>query len=109
MLSKLLFRLNQVIRGQVPGGYDIKYNGNVRNGEVYYSEGTTKLCFHQELGGGTCMMYIDVPSKDKWEQLTHTPLSRRKEILDRVGQYMQKLSASDWNYEVQDDMIYFFK
>jgi hypothetical protein len=108
MLSKFLFRLKQVIAGSAAEGYHIWYNGNVRSGDVYYAEGSTRLCFHQELGGGRCMMYIDVPAPDQWERITHTPLVRRNEILERIARHMQKISASGWKYEIQDQMIYYF-
>ena len=86
----------------------IEYTGNARSGTVIYIDNKTRLDFYYEMGGGNCMVYIDVPTEEKWEQLTNTPVSSRREILEFTAATVQTQQASNCYYEIQSNAIIFY-
>ncbi len=60
------------------------------------------------MGGGNCMVYIDIPTQLQWEAFTKTPLARRKEILEFVAATVQAQQASNCNYEIKESSIGFY-
>ena len=86
----------------------IEYTENARSGTVIYIDNEIRLEFSHEMGGGNCMIYIDVPTEEKWEQLTNTPVSLRKEILEFTAATVHAQQASNCYYEIQSNAIIFY-
>ncbi len=85
----------------------IEYEGNGRSGTIIYIDSEIRIEFIHEMGGGNCMLYIELPSLVQWETQTKTPLSARKEILEFVAATVQAQQASNCNYEIREDAIVF--
>lgn len=86
----------------------VEYDGNLRAGSTTYVEGDLRIPFYHEMGGGNCLVYIDVPAEEQWEAQTKTPLTRRTEILEFVAQTVQREQAPSCRYEIQDSAIVFY-
>ena len=86
----------------------IEYEGNFRSGTIIYFDNDIRIEFYHEMGGGNCMFYIDIPTEEKWEAQTKTPLSSRKEILEFVATTVQRQQASNCNYEIKSNGIGFY-
>jgi hypothetical protein len=88
----------------------IEYTGNLRAGTVIYIDNDTRIEFSHEIGGGNCLVYIDIPTEAQWEAFTKTPLARRKEILDFVAATVQAQQASTCYFEIKENAItYYYK
>lgn len=85
----------------------LQYDGNYRAGTITYVEGDLRIGFFHEMGGGDCKFYIDVPTAERWEAATGTPLARREEILEFVAAQVQRDQAPSWRYEIGVDAIVF--
>lgn len=86
----------------------IEYEGNLRSGSVIYLDIDTKIEFSNEMGGGNCLAYINIPSETLWETVTKVPLSRRKDILEYVAAAVQAQQASNCYFEIKEDSIGFY-
>lgn len=86
----------------------IEYKGNGRSGTVIYIDNENRIEFINEMGGGNCMLYIEIPTAKQWELQTNTPLSGRKEILEFVAATVQAQQASNCDYEIKNDIIGFY-
>jgi hypothetical protein len=86
----------------------IMYTGNVRAGSVVYIEGDIRIEFYHEMGGGDCQLYIDIPTKERWEAATQTPLSRLDEIVGFVASTVRREQAPSWRYEIHENEIAFY-
>jgi len=86
----------------------IEYVGNFRAGTIIYIDDEIRIEFYHEMGGGNCMFYIDIPTEEKWEAQTRTPLSARKEILEFVATTVQAQQASNCNYEIKSNEMGFY-
>ena len=89
-------------------GRKIEYEGTFRAGTITYVEGDLRINFYHEMGGGNCMFYVDIPTEEKWEVQTRTPLSRRQEILEFVAETVRREQASSTRYEIQDSAIVYY-
>lgn len=85
----------------------VEYEGNLRAGSVIYIDSESRIEFYNEMGGGNCMVYIDIPAEEQWEEATKTPLSRRSEILEFVAATVQAQQASNCYYEIKTKEINF--
>jgi hypothetical protein len=86
----------------------IEYEGNVRSGTVIYVEGEIRLSFWYEMGGGNCMVYIDIPTEEQWEGRTQLHLSGRKEILEFIAGRVGAEQAPNCRYEIKNDAISYY-
>ncbi|MEO7924601.1 MAG: hypothetical protein ABIR30_13050 [Chitinophagaceae bacterium] len=84
------------------------YEGNFRAGTIIYIDGNTRIEFSHEMGGGNCMLYIDIPSEKQWEQQTQTTIGKRNEILKFIAQTVQAEQASHCHYEIKETSIGFY-
>jgi hypothetical protein len=89
-------------------GRKIEYTGNLRAGSVIYIDINTRIEFSHEMGGGNCMVYIDIPTEAQWVAFTKTPLAGRKEILEFVAAAVQAEQASNCKYEIKENSISFY-
>ncbi|NOT51033.1 MAG: hypothetical protein HOP10_07125 [Chitinophagaceae bacterium] len=88
----------------------VEYTGNVRSGSVIYIDSDTRIEFYHEMGGGNCLVYIDIPTEAQWVAFTKTPLARRKEILEFVAATVQAQQASNCYFEIKENSItYYYK
>ncbi len=85
----------------------IEYEGNFRAGTIIYIDDEIRIEFYHEMGGGNCIFYIDIPTEEKWEAQTKTPLSARKEIPEFVATNVQAQQASNCNYEIKSNEVAF--
>lgn len=86
----------------------VEYKGNLRDGTVIYIDKDTRIEFSNEMGGGNCMVYINIPTEKQWEAATKTDLSRRKEILEYVAEAVRAQQASNCNFEIKGNEIGFY-
>ena len=86
----------------------IEYIGSVRSGTVIYIDNETRIEFINEMGGGNCMVYIEIPTEEQWETQTKTPLAARKEILEFMAETVRAEQASNCNYKIKDNMIGYY-
>lgn len=86
----------------------VEYEGNLRAGSVIYIDADTRIEFSNEMGGGNCMVYIDIPTEKEWEVKTNTPLTRRKDILEYVAAAVQSEQAPNCYFEIKDNEIGFY-
>ncbi|HTD94018.1 MAG TPA: hypothetical protein VK644_09410 [Chitinophagaceae bacterium] len=89
-------------------GRHIEYEGDLRGGTVYYVDGQTRIGFSHEMGGGDCMVYINVPTEEKWQAMTGTPLHQRSEILQFVAATVKREQASHCRVVIDGDSITFY-
>lgn len=87
----------------------LAYSSEGRSGTVIYVEGDTRIHFYYELGGGNCVAFIDIPTKEQWEAATQTSLDRRDDIIDFVAHRARDQQASGCNIEIRDGSISFLK
>lgn len=86
----------------------VEYEGNLRSGSVIYIDIDTRIEFSNEMGGGNCMVFINIPTGKEWEAQTKTPLSRRKDILEYVAAAVQAQQASNCYFEIKENEISFY-
>jgi hypothetical protein len=86
----------------------VEYEGNLRDGSVIYIDSDTRIAFSNEMGGGNCMAFINIPTEDQWEAVTKTDLSRRKEILEYVAEVVRAQQASNCYFEIKENEIGFY-
>lgn len=86
----------------------IEYEGNLRDGSVIYIDSDTRISFSNEMGGGNCLAFINIPTEAQWEAYTNTPLSRRKDILEFVAATVQAQQASNCKYVIKEGEIGFY-
>lgn len=86
----------------------IEYSGTLRDGQVIYIDIDTRIEFSNEMGGGNCMAFINIPTEEQWEAATKTPLERRKDILEYVAAAVQSQQASNCNFEIRENEIGFY-
>jgi hypothetical protein len=81
----------------------VTYEGSFRTGYVIYVEEDLRIKFRHEMGGDNCAVYIEIPTENRWEEETKTPLSRRDEIMSFVAN-----RAFSGRHEISDDCIYYY-
>ncbi|MBK7335982.1 MAG: hypothetical protein IPJ00_07360 [Saprospirales bacterium] len=86
----------------------IEYEGNFRSGTVIYIDGETRISFTHEMGGGNCMLYIDIPDEKAWEAQTGTPLRHRKDIVEFVAETVRREQASNCRFEIGHNSITYY-
>ena len=84
----------------------LTYTEKGRYGYIFYIENETQIPLYYEFGGGDCQLCIGIPDETDWENETHTPLSRRDEILNFVGKtVLREKYTTDRRYEIDDNWI----
>ena len=86
----------------------IEYKGNFRSGTIIYIDNEIRIEFYHEMGGGNCMLYIDIPSEEQWEAATKTPLSERQDIVEFVATRVKSEQASNCNFIIEKASIGFY-
>ena len=87
----------------------IEIQGNARAGTITYVEDHLRLTFSYERGMSPCTMLIDIPSDERWEAATSTPLAKRREILNYLARNVRRDHGPTWRYEIRDREIAFFE
>ena len=110
VIPNIDLEMQEKLKEEIKGRFErhLEYEGNLRAGNVLYIEGKLRISFSNEVGGGNCMVYIDIPSDENWEAQTNTPLSRRKDILEFVAATVQMQQASNCRYEIRENTISFY-
>lgn len=86
----------------------LEYVNHGRSGEVIYIEGSRRITFYMEMGGGSCIFYIDIPSESLWEKNTGFPLDRRADIIKFVAEQTAKDQASTGIYKMEETSIVYY-
>jgi hypothetical protein len=86
----------------------LEFISHGRDGEVVYIEGDIKLSFYMEMGGGNCIFYLNIPSKDKWESVTKLPINEREDIINFVAEGTQREQASSCYFIISDREIAYY-
>jgi hypothetical protein len=86
----------------------LEFFSHGRDGEVVYIEGDTKLHFYMEMGGGNCIFYLNIPSKEQWESVTKLPLNEREDILNYIAEGTQREQAPSSYFTISDTEISYF-
>ena len=87
----------------------IEYESSGRSGTVIYVEGETRIPFYYEFGGGDCVAWIDLPTIDKWESETKTPVGRREDIIQFTAASVHARQAPSCRVDICDDAIKYFR
>lgn len=89
----------------------VKYEGSGRSGTVIYIDGDKTLRFYSEMGGGNCLFYLDIPTKENWIKETGYSLGERDEIIQFVAEntLRDQTTSSGAYFEIEDRWITFFK
>lgn len=90
-----------------PDAMRIRYSGKGRSGYVHYQSSESRFSMYYEFGGGDCIVWIDVPSTDKWEKVTGLPLSRRDEVLNAIGKQVviDQVSSGNGYFRIEGNAI----
>jgi hypothetical protein len=99
----------KILTPKTEGSPRLEYEGSFRGGSVIYIEGTKRLSFWQEMGGGDCQMYINIPSEKNWEKQTNTPLSKRREILLFVASTVKREQAPVGDLRFERRQLHFIE
>ena len=86
----------------------LEYLDQGRSGKITYIEDNIRLEFYHEMGGGDCKMYIEIPDQASWEQVTNTPISKRREILLFIASTVIHEQAPTWRFEINEKSITFY-
>ena len=98
--------LRQQILDKITGsGRRLEYEQSGRAGIITYCEQDLRIAFDWEFAAGNSVVYIFVPNPGQWEAATHTPLTRREEILDFVGAQVVRDKAPGCTYRIEDGWI----
>lgn len=87
----------------------LEYHSEGRAGKIIYSEGTVRLSFYYEFGGGDCVAYIDIPDKTDWEKETGLSLDKREDIIDFIARTALQDQVSNGYYEITEKAISLFR
>lgn len=88
----------------------IRYEDQGRSGYVIYSDNKNEIRLLYELGGGDCMVYVNIPTEATWEKETGISQADRKEILEYIASVVQMQQASNCYYKINESSIdYYYK
>lgn len=79
--------------------------GSIRGGTITYKEEALEVRFWHEMGDGTCLFYIHLPTPEYWEAATRTGLERRDEIVDFVAEAVSRKHAPGVKYSIARSQI----
>jgi hypothetical protein len=85
------------------------YTNNGRSGYVIYKDDIGELSFYFEFGGGNCIAVIDLPSVNKWENVTKRPVAERDAIINFVGRQAVNDQAHGGYYKLTEAAIEIYK
>jgi len=86
----------------------VSYEDQGRGGYVIFQLGNTICRFWYEFGGGTTLVFIDVPAEAHWEAQTKIPLAQRDQILNFIGQRVIADKAPEYGYRIEPTSIVIF-
>lgn len=86
----------------------VSYEDQGRGGYVVFQLGSTICRFWYEFGGGTTLVFIDVPAEAHWEAQTKIPLAQREQILNFIGQRAIADKAPGYGYRIEPTSIVIF-
>lgn len=86
----------------------VSYEDQGRGGYVVFQLGSTICRFWYEFGGGTTLVFIDVPAEAHWEAQTKIPLAQRDQILNFIGQRAIADKAPGYGYRIEPTSIVIF-
>lgn len=89
-------------------GKQLSYTGNLRSGTVIFTEGSIRLEFWTEMGGGNCLFYISIPKSSKWTAVTGLPINDREAIINFIAERALQDQASGCRYTITDDFITYY-
>jgi len=89
----------------------VTFENNGRSGYAIYREGNITTRFYTEVGGGDCILYMVIPSRDEWELQTRFTLEKRDEILSFIAEESMKkqVKLPGAYYRVEEKHIIFYQ
>lgn len=90
-------------------GKKIEFENNGRSGYVRYTDDLKSTRFYIEMGGGDCIFYMVIPSKEQWETQTGYSLAERDEILHFIAEECleKQTSSPGAYYNIEEKHILF--
>ena len=76
-----------------PGTARIQYVSDGRSGHIWYRSPETEFAMYYDFDGH-CVVRINIPSLENWEEASKLPLERRDEVLDFIGRQVAKDQVS---------------
>lgn len=73
-------------RLRLEGNPKLRYADYGRGGTIYYESPDTQFDMWWEFAGGSALVIVDIPTKEKWEAVTKLPLNQREKVLTFVGE-----------------------
>lgn len=83
----------------------VTYEDQGRGGNVIFQLGSITCRFWYEFGGGTTLVFIDVPAEAQWEAHTKIPLADRDQVLNFIGQRAIADKAPGYRYRIEATSI----
>ncbi|MBL0023907.1 MAG: hypothetical protein IPO98_02325 [Saprospiraceae bacterium] len=89
----------------------VTFEDSGRSSKVIYIDGDKSASFYSEMGGGNCLFYIDIPTKDTWERETGFRLAERDDIILFVAEntLRAQTNSSGAHFKIEDRWIIFYK
>lgn len=104
----ILDNVYEKIFKQDPDDPKLEYLDQGRAGTILLLTDGRKIPFYYEMGAFPVQYYIEVPSSDKWEELTNIPLKKRRETLLFIAHQVRKDQAPSWRFEIGENAILYY-
>ncbi|MEZ4775385.1 MAG: hypothetical protein R3D00_19530 [Bacteroidia bacterium] len=75
-------------RTHLEGNPKVWLSGNGRGGEVHFESRETSFACWWEFGAYGTFIIVEIPTKEKWEDLTQLPLEKRNAVLNFIGEHI---------------------
>ncbi len=91
-------------QSKAPSEYRVEIREQGHYGDILYSEKGRNAVFGWEFGG-TVLVIIDIPPESRWIKELEFPVSRRKEIAERVAREVIRQKAPGSSFLWSENMI----
>ncbi len=96
MLRAEAYRGDKPKRLRLDGNPKLRYSEEGRGGTIYYESPDANFDMWWEFAGGNALVIVDIPTTEKWEQVTKLPLKQRQQVLTFIGEQivLDKISGT---------------
>lgn len=87
----------------------LEYLDQGRTGTIFLLTCGRKIPFYYEMGASPVQYYIEIPTVEKWEEITGIPLNKRRETLLFIAHQVKKDQAPSWRFEIAENAILYYR
>lgn len=87
----------------------LEYLDQGRTGTIFLLTGGRKIPFYYEMGASPLQYYIEIPTVEKWEEITGISLNKRRETLLFIAHQVKKDQAPSWRFEIAENAILYYR